>query len=70
MLFKSIFNINGENIILYTRASSIELAFNNFIFQLVKKTKLNKYLLLNMFNGNKDNYYIQKEEIWNYPRSK
>lgn len=60
MLFQGKFNLNGQMFYLFTSAKNKEIAFRNFIHQLDKKTKLGKSNIYNIFNGNKDNYYIEK----------
>ena len=59
-LFKGTFNVSGQNIILFSQSGTKERAFENFINQLCKRTKLGKINLKYMFGGQKDNYLIQE----------
>jgi len=65
-LFKGSFNNSGEMIILYTHASTIKQAYNNFIHQLIDVLKLDKEegkrKLRNYYSGRKANYEIKEED--------
>ena len=60
-LFKGNFNISGQVIIVYTHANKKEHAYLNFMNQLCKKLDLtNTRAVMRIFNGSKDNYFIEK----------
>jgi hypothetical protein len=60
MLYKGSFNISGEIHKLYTQANNKEDAFHNFMHQLAKKLKIRVCAIRQIFNGDKDNYKIEK----------
>ena len=62
-LYKGTFNWQGINYTMFTHAISIDKAYSNFITQLKKKPGFKNFSKRNImyyFNGQKDNYYIEK----------
>lgn len=57
-LFKGVFNYQGESHTLYTHASTREVAFINFVHQLVKKLFYSYQYLYMYFTSGKDNHLI------------
>ena len=59
-LYKGSFNFSGEQFELFTRSSSTEKAFLNFISQLAKLLNVGKRTVLFKFDGSVDNYFIEE----------
>ena len=62
MKYKGTFNISGQNVLLYTHANSLLQAKRFFMHQMGSMFNIPLKRLSDIFNGEKDNFLIIKEE--------
>ena len=60
MKFKGTFNYMGTSYMLYTDTTDRTKAFNNFLYQIVKKVGYSYHYIFRYFMSGKDNYLIEE----------
>ena len=66
--FVGYFNLNGQEFRLTTNAGTQEKAYHRMISGLSKQLSLSRRALLYHFNGERDNYHIQEDSIYDHLR--